>query len=187
MGVMRPELIMKSIIPVVMAGVLGIYGLIIAVIISTGSEKSLQSSLPDSGPARPEMRNGRSIKPWNDFYVVYSTVEFLDNQSSQSSGLCQMSARRVLLFDSESLLCNMLWSGEQGTASIQEELKSIRLRSNASVRKVLLTDCSMSHCSVMQSHRRQPSLTTSSKDMLTWLLDLLVAWLGLPQEWPSEL
>ena len=29
MGVMRPELVMKSIVPVVMAGVLGIYGLII--------------------------------------------------------------------------------------------------------------------------------------------------------------
>jgi ATP synthase proteolipid subunit len=38
MGVMRPELVMKSIVPVVMAGVLGIYGLIIAVIISTGGE-----------------------------------------------------------------------------------------------------------------------------------------------------
>uniref|UniRef100_A0A0E0FZ81 V-type proton ATPase proteolipid subunit n=1 Tax=Oryza nivara TaxID=4536 RepID=A0A0E0FZ81_ORYNI len=36
MGVMRPELVMKSIVPVVMAGVLGIYGLIIAVIITTG-------------------------------------------------------------------------------------------------------------------------------------------------------
>jgi V-type H+-transporting ATPase proteolipid subunit len=36
MGVMRPEFVMKSIVPVVMAGVLGIYGLIIAVIISTG-------------------------------------------------------------------------------------------------------------------------------------------------------
>ena len=34
MGVMRPELVMKSIVPVVMAGVLGIYGLIIAVIIA---------------------------------------------------------------------------------------------------------------------------------------------------------
>ena len=33
MGVMKPDLVMKSIIPVVMAGVLGIYGLIIAVII----------------------------------------------------------------------------------------------------------------------------------------------------------
>jgi V-type H+-transporting ATPase proteolipid subunit len=38
MGVMRPELVMKSIVPVVMAGVLGIYGLIIAVIISTNGE-----------------------------------------------------------------------------------------------------------------------------------------------------
>ena len=43
MGVMRPELVMKSIVPVVMAGVLGIYGLIIAVIISTGSELPLPS------------------------------------------------------------------------------------------------------------------------------------------------
>lgn len=36
MGVMKPDLVMKSIIPVVMAGVLGIYGLIIAVIIAAG-------------------------------------------------------------------------------------------------------------------------------------------------------
>ena len=49
MGVMRPELVMKSIVPVVMAGVLGIYGLIIAVIISTGGE--LLSPL---GPASAE-------------------------------------------------------------------------------------------------------------------------------------
>jgi len=35
MGVMKPELVMRSIIPVVMAGVIGIYGLIIAVIISS--------------------------------------------------------------------------------------------------------------------------------------------------------
>jgi len=35
MGVMKPDLVMKSIIPVVMAGVLGIYGLIIAVIIGS--------------------------------------------------------------------------------------------------------------------------------------------------------
>merc|ERR1719454_469141 len=34
MGVMRPDLVMRSIIPVVMAGVLGIYGLITAVIIN---------------------------------------------------------------------------------------------------------------------------------------------------------
>jgi V-type H+-transporting ATPase 16kDa proteolipid subunit len=37
MGVTHPEMVMRSIIPVVMAGIIGIYGLIIAVIISTGS------------------------------------------------------------------------------------------------------------------------------------------------------
>jgi ATP synthase proteolipid subunit len=40
MGVMNPQLVMRNIIPVVMAGVLGIYGLIVAVIIQ-GSSKSL--------------------------------------------------------------------------------------------------------------------------------------------------
>jgi len=35
MGVLKPELIMKSIIPVVMAGILGIYGLIVSVIVNT--------------------------------------------------------------------------------------------------------------------------------------------------------
>jgi V-type H+-transporting ATPase proteolipid subunit len=39
MGVMHPGLVMKNIIPVVMAGVLGIYGLIVAVIIQ-GSSKA---------------------------------------------------------------------------------------------------------------------------------------------------
>ncbi len=38
MGVSRPDLVMKALIPVVMAGVVGIYGLIIAVIISTKGE-----------------------------------------------------------------------------------------------------------------------------------------------------
>jgi len=33
MGVLRPELIFKSVIPVVMAGILGIYGLIIGVLL----------------------------------------------------------------------------------------------------------------------------------------------------------
>lgn len=33
MGVIKPDYIMRSIIPVVMAGVLGIYGLIVAVIL----------------------------------------------------------------------------------------------------------------------------------------------------------
>lgn len=36
MSVMRPELIMKSIIPVVMAGIIAIYGLVVAVLIANG-------------------------------------------------------------------------------------------------------------------------------------------------------
>ena len=40
MSVMRPELIMKSIIPVVMAGIIAIYGLVVAVLIANNiSEK----------------------------------------------------------------------------------------------------------------------------------------------------
>jgi ATP synthase proteolipid subunit len=41
MGVMHPGLVMKNIIPVVMAGVLGIYGLIVAVIIQGSSKLNL--------------------------------------------------------------------------------------------------------------------------------------------------
>jgi len=39
MGVLKPDLIMKSIIPVVMAGILGIYGMIVAVILSQKIKK----------------------------------------------------------------------------------------------------------------------------------------------------
>jgi len=42
MGIMRPELVMRSIIPVVMAGVIGIYGLIIAVIVGTSVDKTTE-------------------------------------------------------------------------------------------------------------------------------------------------
>ena len=41
MSVMRPELIMKSIIPVVMAGIIAIYGLVVAVLVGTGSKLNL--------------------------------------------------------------------------------------------------------------------------------------------------
>ena len=40
MGVMNADAVMKNIIPVVMAGVLGIYGLIIAVILVQGSQRT---------------------------------------------------------------------------------------------------------------------------------------------------
>lgn len=38
MSVMRPELIMKCIIPVVMAGIIAIYGLVVAVLIAGALE-----------------------------------------------------------------------------------------------------------------------------------------------------
>merc|ERR1711985_172610 len=36
MGVLHPDVVMKSIIPIIMAGVLGIYGLIVAVLLASG-------------------------------------------------------------------------------------------------------------------------------------------------------
>lgn len=38
MAVMRPELIMKSIVPVVMAGIIAIYGLVVAVLIGNSMD-----------------------------------------------------------------------------------------------------------------------------------------------------
>ena len=63
MGVMKPDLIMKSIIPVVMAGVLGIYGLIIAVIIANqgafpSPDPSLEARLPPSPLPRVTLSSG---------------------------------------------------------------------------------------------------------------------------------
>ena len=56
MGVMHHELVMKSMIPVVMAGVIGIYGLIIAVIIGSSSMFNL-----------------------NDFFLIFLFILFLLN------------------------------------------------------------------------------------------------------------
>lgn len=39
MSVMRPELIMKSVIPVVMAGIIAIYGLVVAALIANGLQQ----------------------------------------------------------------------------------------------------------------------------------------------------
>ncbi|KAH7714967.1 CBN-VHA-2 protein [Aphelenchoides avenae] len=40
MGVMRPELIMKSVIPVIMAGIIGIYGLVVAMVLKNKVRKA---------------------------------------------------------------------------------------------------------------------------------------------------
>ncbi|KAG2126549.1 V-ATPase proteolipid subunit C-like domain-containing protein [Suillus clintonianus] len=42
MGVLRPDLMMKCVVPVIMAGIIGIYGLVVAVLISS----SLSESMP---------------------------------------------------------------------------------------------------------------------------------------------
>ena len=41
MSVMRPDLIMKSVIPVVMAGIIAIYGLVVSVLIANKCESLL--------------------------------------------------------------------------------------------------------------------------------------------------
>ena len=43
MGVLKPELIFKSIVPIIMAGILGIYGLIVAVILQSKGELFIHS------------------------------------------------------------------------------------------------------------------------------------------------
>lgn len=73
-GVDQPEIVMKNIIPVVMAGVLGIYGLIIAVIISNsivavslgkarfdGSQASAQGSACERFPLHTSLRPGKPL------------------------------------------------------------------------------------------------------------------------------
>ena len=45
MGVLKPDLIFKSIVPIIMAGILGIYGLIVAVILNgKGEMKKMETS-----------------------------------------------------------------------------------------------------------------------------------------------
>ncbi|KAF8475898.1 vacuolar ATP synthase 16 kDa proteolipid subunit [Kalaharituber pfeilii] len=40
-GVLRPDLLVKNVIPVVMAGIVGIYGLVVSVLISSGLKQEL--------------------------------------------------------------------------------------------------------------------------------------------------
>ena len=39
MGVLKPDLILKSVVPVIMAGILGVYGLIVGVILGAKSKR----------------------------------------------------------------------------------------------------------------------------------------------------
>ena len=70
MGIRSPELLMKNIIPVVMAGVLGIYGLIVAVIL-----------------------NGKMIKPAGGGYTQYSQYSgFAHLAAGLCCGLCSLAS-----------------------------------------------------------------------------------------------
>lgn len=45
MGVLKPDLLIKSIVPIIMAGILGIYGLIVAVILNSKGKIALLNTL----------------------------------------------------------------------------------------------------------------------------------------------
>merc|ERR1712094_137762 len=51
MGVLHADMVMKSIIPIIMAGVLGIYGLIVAVLLASGIDNSAYGYASFSGYA----------------------------------------------------------------------------------------------------------------------------------------
>ena len=76
MGVMNPGLVMRNIIPVVMAGVLGIYGLIVAVILSGSSESKPFHCIPGAcycqtcptlSPVNPRVFLSQNL--WLQFYI----------------------------------------------------------------------------------------------------------------------
>ncbi|CAG8469196.1 12812_t:CDS:2 [Ambispora gerdemannii] len=41
MGVLRPDLVIKAIVPIIMAGIIGIYGLVVSVLISDGLKQKM--------------------------------------------------------------------------------------------------------------------------------------------------
>ncbi|KAF9896300.1 H(+)-transporting V0 sector ATPase subunit c, partial [Lobosporangium transversale] len=41
MGVLRPDLIMKGVVPIIMAGIIGIYGLVVSVLIGNGFSQQM--------------------------------------------------------------------------------------------------------------------------------------------------
>merc|ERR1719247_2049323 len=62
MGVLHADMVMKSIIPIIMAGVLGIYGLIVAVLLGSGIDKTAYGYSSYSGYAA--LAAGLCCAPW---------------------------------------------------------------------------------------------------------------------------
>ena len=71
MGVLKPELIFKSIVPVIMAGILGIYGLIISLLVFQKVRKRL-------------------LRIWSYSYsqINNTTYTYFDGYKHLASGLC---------------------------------------------------------------------------------------------------
>ncbi|GMH56804.1 hypothetical protein TL16_g02224, partial [Triparma laevis f. inornata] len=76
MGVMNPGLVMKNIIPVIMAGVLGIYGLIVAVIIQGSIQK-------------PEISDGQEVMKYSLFSgFAHLAAGLCCGLSGLAAGMC---------------------------------------------------------------------------------------------------
>ena len=75
MGVLKPDLIMKSVVPVVMAGILGIYGMIVAVIIVQKSTLIFIQSL------ELVIHQMQLMLIWLQGYAVDSVPQLLVQQS----------------------------------------------------------------------------------------------------------
>jgi V-type H+-transporting ATPase proteolipid subunit len=63
MGVLKPDLIFKSIVPIIMAGILGIYGLIVAVILNNKGKKVLRG-----------VQNSRLLQPECNLLTLFMNL-----------------------------------------------------------------------------------------------------------------
>lgn len=69
MGVLKPELIFQSIIPIIMAGILGIYGLIVSVILQQKSKLAIRLSFAENLPF--------TRSSWSRAQLSYSPTRYL--------------------------------------------------------------------------------------------------------------
>merc|ERR1712078_921787 len=100
MGVMRPDMIMRSIIPVVMAGVLGIYALITAVIINGKMESASYSAYSGYAHLGAGLTVGMSlILIFAEALGLYGLIVGLvvaSTAEGKGKGLCTPYARALL-------------------------------------------------------------------------------------------
>lgn len=84
MGVMRPELAMRNIIPVVMAGVLGIYGLIVAVILANKIDEPVKPNVAELKTAYDTVGGGKIT----NVFVSGAQYSAFAGFAHLSAGLC---------------------------------------------------------------------------------------------------